>query len=357
VPPPVTGIKPQDIDKEMARLAFLAYVGDKLTGDSVQATLAECMPKALAEQADKWTLAWGPAVYRFPIAKYDDNMMYVVRHVESSSELAIVIRGTDPPALDDWLAEDFDVDDQVGWPAGDGDPKISKAISEGLHILTQKLEAMPYPNGDQPEDLTTFLTAEAQKAYPSGLQLHVTGHSLGGALSPTLALWLHDNQSTWDPQGKAVISVYPLAGPTPGNAAFAAYYSSALGATTNRLWNPFDVVPLAWNHESMGKMADLYEPLTGANPIERGLIDGLRSLVESRDYTQITPNQIAPNQTSSLSGAVNGQETNWADEAGWQHHCGYECALGIHIDPGLRQECPSKLKPCDCKGIQIPPGQ
>ena len=343
VPDPIKGAEPEEIAKEMARLSFLAYAGDKLTGDSVQATLAECMPKLLEHQADKWTLAWGPAVYRFPIAKYDDNMMYVVRHVESSSELAIVIRGTDPPALDDWLAEDFDVDDQVGWPAGDGDPKISKAISEGLHILVQKLEA--------PENLTTFLTNEARKAHPAGLTLHVTGHSLGGALSPTLALWLHDNKSQWDPQGKAVISVYPLAGPTPGNTAFANYYDSVLGNTTYRLWNPFDVVPRAWNHESMGTMADLYEPLTRANPIERGLIDGLRSLVKDRDYSQIDPTQ------ENLPGMANANEKDWAAQAGWQHHCGYECALGIHIDPGLRKECPSKLKPCDCSGVKKQQGQ
>jgi hypothetical protein len=342
VPPPVTGIAPKDIEREMARLSFLAYVGDNLTGPSVETTLAECLPKALASQADKWVLAWGPVVYRFPIAKYDDNMMYVVQHGTDSSDLAVVIRGTDPYALDDWLAEDFDVDDQVGWPEGEGQPKISKAISEGLTIL-QRMESAG-------SNLETFLQTRAA-ASSIGLRVHVTGHSLGGALAPTLALWLHDNQSTWDPQGKAVISVYPLAGPTPGNTAFAAYYHSALGKTTVRLWNPFDVVPRAWHYESMGKIADLYEPLTRANPLERGLIDGLRSLVKDKDYAQISPKQ------KSLSGAVNGNEKDWAAEAAWQHHCGYQCALGIHIDAGVQKECPSKRLPCDCSGVQIPAGR
>jgi hypothetical protein len=342
VPKPVTGITPEKISQEMGKLAFLAYVGDALT-EGAEAKLAECMPKALAAQADNWKLIWGPVVYRFPIAHYDDNMMYVVHDKTDHSVLVIVIRGTDPPAIDDWLAEDFDVDDQVSWPAGAGQPKISKAISEGLHLLLRMA-----PATDPKSTLTDFLTTQAA-AFPSGLRVYVTGHSLGGALSPTLALWLHDNQSTWDPQGKAVVSVYPLAGPTPGNSDFATYYQSALGTTTVRLWNPFDVVPLAWNHESMGKMEDLYEPLTRANPIERGLIDGLRFLVKDRDYTQITDQEY-------LSGAVYagqpGERMDWGAEAGWQHHCGYECALGIRIDPSVQPECPSTRPKCDCKGVQ-----
>jgi hypothetical protein len=346
VPPPVTGIAPEEIEKEMAKLAFLAYVGDALTGPSgqVETELAECMPIALGKQAGRWELAWGPVVYRFPIARFDDNMMYVVEDQTNQSDLAIVIRGTDPIAIDDWLAEDFDVDDQVTWPVGAGQPKISKGTSEGLHILQTMA-----PATDPSSTLIAFLTTQAA-ASSTGLRVHVTGHSLGGALAPTLALWLHDNQSTWDPQGKAVISVYPLAGPTPGNAAFATYYHSALGKTTHRLWNPFDAVPLAWNHESMGKLADLYEPLTRANPIERGLIDGLRSLVKDKGYAQIAPNQ------ESLSGAVYagqpGERMDWAAEAAWQHHCGYECALGIRIDPAAQPECPSKRTSCDCSEVQ-----
>lgn len=125
-----------------------------------------------------------------------------------------------------------------------------------------------------------FLQDEGNK-YPHGLRLDVTGHSLGGALSPVLALYLSENLS-----GKVQISVFPLAGPSPGNTEFAAYYGSVLGGATERLWNPFDAVPLAWNHESMGKLEDLYEPLTRANAVERGLIDGLRSLVKDKGYAQ-----------------------------------------------------------------------
>jgi triacylglycerol lipase len=133
--------------------------------------------------------------------------------------------------------------------------------------------------------------------------------------------------------------VYPLAGPTAGNADFAAYYDQELGGSTVRIWNPFDIVPRAWNDESMGKLADLYEPFTRADPVERGAIDGLRSVVKDEGYTQIDAAQ------PSLSGAVQSKGcADWATQAGWQHHWGYQCALGISVNPSV-QGCPSKTKP------------
>ena len=154
---------------------------------------------------------------------------------------------------------------------------------------------------------------------------------------------------------QAKISVYPLAGPTAGNSDFAAYYDSVLGGSTHRMWNPYDVVPLAWNHESMGKMAELYAPLTRANPGDRILIDGLRLLVKDKDYAQIDPTR--PALPGAVSTAPFGKRIDWLREVAWQHHCGYQCALGINVmteAPGCpsstakyicqQKECPDKLE-------------
>lgn len=116
--PVVTGrYTPVPPDQEMATLAFLAYLGDGLTGTDaeVETQLAGCLSAALQQQpgVGGWSLAWGPAVYHFSLAKLDDNMMYVVRETANPSHLAIVVRGTNAPALLDWLVEDFDVVDQV----------------------------------------------------------------------------------------------------------------------------------------------------------------------------------------------------------------------------------------------------
>jgi hypothetical protein len=329
----------------MAALSFLSYLGDTLKGsdEKVEAELAQCMPVAL-EQAPGWELAWGPAVYHFSLSRFDDNMMYAVRQATTPAHLAVVVRGTNPPAFLDWLVEDFDVVAQVSWPTGhpSGEAKISKGTSEGLHILqTMVPEAGPLPR----KTLSQFLAQEV-KAAPAGLRVYVTGHSLGGALAPALALWLSDTRAEWDPEHRAQISVYPLAGPTSGNADFAKYYDATLGNVTDRLWNPFDVVPLAWNLESLGTMADLYEPLTRANEIERGLIDGLRSLVKDKGYTQIDRNQ--PPLSGALFPGAPGETLGFEAEAGWQHHCGYECALGVFVTASTPQ-CPSKPPKHSCR--------
>jgi hypothetical protein len=323
---PVTAPEPDTAKRqEMAALAFIAYLGESLEGsdDEVERRLFPCLTRELAKQPltrDKWTLAWGPAVYKFALAELDDNMMYVVRDAANPAHLAIAVRGTNAKAILDWLVEDFEVHEQVAWPYGSPPrrAKIAKGTSDGLRILQTMVPA----SGPAPDQtLGQFLAAEATSR--GALQIDVTGHSLGGALSPTLTLWLADTRSSWDPSGASRLAVYPLAGPTAGNADFAAYSDSRIGAATDRLHNPLDVVPLAWNVETMRTIADLYEPLTRADAIERALLDGARDLVERKGYTQIMAD--AP----SLPAALNDAEASFLKQVGWQHTCGYHCALGL----------------------------
>lgn len=323
---PVTAPEPDTAKRqEMAALAFIAYLGESVEGsdDEVERQLFPCLTRELARQPltrDQWTLAWGPAVYKFALAELDDNMMYVVRDAANPAHLAIAVRGTNAKAILDWLVEDFEVHKQVSWPYGSppAGAKIAKGTSEGLRIL----QAMTPASGPAPDrTLGQFLAAET--ASHGALQIDVTGHSLGGALSPTLTLWLADTRSSWDPSGASRLAVYPLAGPTAGNSSFAAYSDSRIGAATDRLHNPLDVVPLAWNVKTMGTIADLYEPLTRADDVERALIDGARDLVKHRGYTQIMPD--AP----PLPAALNDAEASFLEQVGWQHTCGYHCALGL----------------------------
>ena len=54
-----------------------------------------------------WNLLWGPGSYRYLGSVFDSSMMYVVQHRKRAGRYAIVVRGTNPVALFDWMLGDF----------------------------------------------------------------------------------------------------------------------------------------------------------------------------------------------------------------------------------------------------------
>jgi triacylglycerol lipase len=78
---------------------------------------------------------------------------------------------------------------------------------------------------------------------PSGADVFVTGHSLGGALTTVLAPWLVDQLS--QSNGKNTVIPYTYAAPTAGNATFANFYTG-LFKSSYRYHNTIDIVPKAW---------------------------------------------------------------------------------------------------------------
>jgi hypothetical protein len=112
-------------------------------------------------------------------------------------------------------------------------------------------------------DLLTFLKTESD-ATPGALNVVVAGHSKGGALAPALALWLEEARASgavaerWDTNGSAQVSCYAFAGPTPGNAAFAARVGRMLGARYQHLRNANDVVTHAWQDDELRAIPGLY---------------------------------------------------------------------------------------------------
>jgi len=115
------------------------------------------------------------------------------------------------------------------------------------------------------DDVTTFLKRTVAAA-PAPVDVTVTGHSKGGALAPTLALWLAENQKiapdapgSWDPRGDATVSCYHFAGPTAGNAEFVTRSNGKIGDRCFGFVNPLDVVTKAWEPDPVGKIASLYD--------------------------------------------------------------------------------------------------
>src|SRR5262249_21292014 len=159
----------------------------------------------------------------------------------------------------DWLVEGFLVsgDRQVPWLTGQPfslERKISLGTFIGLRAL-QTLKPGPTLPGAG-ATVRDFLATQVG----APIEINLGGHSLGGALSPTLALWLAARRSDWDPAGHASLSVLPSAGPTAGNQEFADYSDGKIGPRVTRLHNPFDIAPDAWAVADLQAIPTLYAP-------------------------------------------------------------------------------------------------
>ncbi len=222
-----------------------------------------------------WEVVWGPAVY-VDLAKdmptgEATNSAFVAKSA-SNNAYVVAIAGTNFKSLKDWLAEDLDVDpaSRTEWPnfnpAGLSVLTQQHGIYEtaridagsvlGVTNLVTKLTDTTQPAGM--ETLAGFLQKlPSTQGYLKGSTLYFTGHSLGGALTQVIGLYLYAQLMA---DGWAKISTLPTAGPTPGNLGFAMFYNNIFKPESNPTncepvpyWSADvissgDVVPAAWNN-------------------------------------------------------------------------------------------------------------
>lgn len=245
-----------------------------------------------AEQLGSWSILWGPAIYQAPCSEVADSALYLAKQEgegENPDRIVIAIAGTNGISWFGWLVEDFWVSAQVTWqwgnPAAELNPKIAAGTFTGLTIL-QYLK----PSAGLPGAGTTFrdfLKSELGRKT----KLTVSGHSLGGALSPVTALWLLDTQEEWDPEENAEIYCIPSAGPTSGNSDFARYYdeNAELGTRTTRIFNGLDVVTQAWDLKTLDEAPYDYKPPIDPNWQIELLVDLAKNAAKKGNYIQIQP--------------------------------------------------------------------
>jgi len=320
-------------------LAFLAYLGVLMVGPNIDARLRKRLERVLGDLSEtlgEWKLVWGPCTYRVTRNGIPDNTMFVAESPDRS-ELVVSIAGTNPLSLYGWLVEDFDVRTLYRWPHG-APPKeamITEGTLRGLRAL-QQMVVLDHARGGAPfpganTSLQVFLrqwVADRRAESPDAdLSVTVTGHSLGGALSPVVALWLADTIGEWDPAEKVAVSCWAYAGPTPGNAAFARYITRRMGGRLYRVANSKDVVPHAWNLDDLVELKALYVPGLPRNRTWDRIVGLTVHNTAGTPFQQIA----RPEQTHILTGAVNDTIDHivpltfakYAAQATYQHTAAY----------------------------------
>jgi hypothetical protein len=352
-----------ELENTMLTLAAISYCGYNLTLPEPlkSAHLRQKMTKLLEKLSPvngQWDIVWGPATFNAASPGFDDAAMYVARKLPfdlQPSTFAIVVRGTNPISLRDWIFGDLMVARQVAWTYGKGigGAKISLSTALGLRVLqhlrweegpsiaaAEQVETIP----DSPEawthairvrlasqsatgilqgfeeklrllvganldplslfrriegepsgrgsDLRSFLKQQVSSS-PGAVDIYVTGHSKGGALSSTLALWLADTQGEdvapddqWDPAKKASVNAYSFAGPTAGNRAFAEHSTEVLKQRLHRIVNTKDVVPYAWNSDDLKQVPTLYRLPDSERLALQVLVGRIVKAVEPLGYCQ-----------------------------------------------------------------------
>ncbi len=288
-----------------------------------------------------WNIVWNVQV-QVGVCKGKNkviNTMYIAANSESK-QIVAAIAGTDPKSVQDWITEDFEVFTEKPWSdfVPGQNAKISKATYDGLTILTRfTSEAFDPVTGASVGTLSA--SDYLQNHTPDGWSITVSGHSLGGALAPSLGLYMYQNWGLKNPN--VTFNVNIAAGPTPGNKDFFdAYSATPLNTNTIRLWNTNDIVPHAWN--DLSGTLDLYSNINGPACQVKVIIEAL--IVAMRAYTY-TP---LPGGVSFSSGLfkVDSSKSNfdqYLSEVGCQHVASYptyyqltdfQITVGKLFDPG-----------------------
>ena len=179
-------------------------------------------------------------------------------------------------------------------------------------------------------DLVTFL-AGAVEHSADPVEIVVTGHSKGGALASTLALWLAETQGPtastaerWDPQRRATVHCWSFAAPTAGDESFVARSNAIIGPRCHRIANQLDVVPHAWALAELARIPELYDPtVVPALPAIETLVVTITAVTQKLGYTHVG------NLVTELPGKVDRTKPFFFHQLVHQHMQAYLDLMGL----------------------------
>lgn len=220
-----------------------------------------------------WKVVWGPAVVLPPNTTSGEaaNAAFVA-YSANEKTYVVSIAATNPASIYDWVSEDGDVSARrmAQWPISlpftvkphpwpyITKPAVSAATARGVSAVLTQLQ-----DPDTDFHLQDFLEKLVTDGGTQDHTLIFGGHSLAGALAPTVADFIYPEPQN---SGWKNVFVLPSAGATPGNGKFASQWNNTYPATPANLpgkpsygvWNVDmgnhkDLVPHAWN--KLGEIA------------------------------------------------------------------------------------------------------
>jgi Lipase (class 3)/Quinohemoprotein amine dehydrogenase, alpha subunit domain III len=259
---------------------------------------------ALRQAAPNWSPVWVGLS-----SDHDANMAYIAHNELVTNQYAVAIRGTDFDILaNTW--DDAYVWETVAFPAGG-------TIAQGTADAHNMLVAAVGSSG------RTLVQELASRVGPDGQSstIFVTGHSLGGALATTVALYLQAALP------KAVFQVYTFAAPTAGLTDFASTYDRVFsgngigGNSSWRIYNAWDAIPQAWQAGTLSTLPSWY-PAPGPTPSDSDwlALEALQFLPAGQPYQQPTVNVCQLNDPDWQAADKNAQ-AGFGGEVAFQHDC------------------------------------
>lgn len=254
-------------------------------------------------------VVWGPAWLESDLfIKY--SLAYITQS-QSTGHFNVVIRGTNPISLKSWLGEDFSVKHLE--PFSDfakdahSNAKISKGTYNGLNDLLKLRPKSGYPGHNH--SLLEFLQNQSNLS-----SFFVTGHSLGGTLTPALYAYLYYELVT---KQKLNIStnLMSFAGLTSGNQEFANYLNGTLPKSAVwRYHNPLDIAPFMFWSESNIENIYKYYGLSWSD-LEKIPINDLFKDASGKGYVQPSGGDYELPAVFYIN-----EQNSWAGQAIHQHH-------------------------------------
>jgi hypothetical protein len=201
-------------------LAFLACQSCwKSSTEELVKDVADTIMSA-AKELEIEGIAWGPAAHRGEHELSSDALALAVKNVSRTGipSYTFVLRGTNPVSLSSWLFQDLDVAGMVPWTRCSPDSVESNAwVSKGTDravSLINGLQTDQLVAGGQ--SLGNWVLEQVRQAE-KGIDITVTGHSLGGLLAPVYGVYLHDMLQAQGLRERVALSAYGFSGPSAGN--------------------------------------------------------------------------------------------------------------------------------------------